>query len=134
MSASRSVVITTRLPSQVCGIGAYSWLADKYRPSDPPPADFIVMEGAAESRTLLGWDAITQFDGHPEKLAQMLDRAGSADVLLHYAGRAYQRFGCPTWMPGVLAKWKEKFPTGRLSIFFHEAPGKLPRLSRQFLL
>jgi hypothetical protein len=92
------------------------------------------MEGSAESRALLGWDAITDFNGNPETLAQALDRAGPANVLLHYAGRAYQRFGCPTWMPGVLAKWRAKFPDGRLSIFFHEAPGKLPRLSRQFLL
>ena len=134
MSASPSVVITTRLPPQICGIGAYSWLAHQHRPSDSPPAEFFVMEGAAESRALLGWDAITDFNGNPEKLAQALDRAGPASILLHYAGRAYQRFGCPTWMPGVLAKWKAKFPDGRLSIFFHEAPGKLPRLSRQFLL
>ncbi len=134
MSASRSLVITTRLPPQVCGIGAYSWLAHKHRPNGSSPTEFFVMEGAAESRALLGWDAITEFNGSPQKLAQALDRAGSANVLLHYAGRAYQRFGCPTWMPGVLAKWREKFPDGRLSIFFHEAPGKLPRFSRQFLL
>ena len=134
MNLPRSVVITTRLPPQVCGIGAYSWLAHKHRPNDSPPAEFLVMEGAADSRALLGWDAITDFNGNPQTLAQALDRAGPANVLLHYASRAYQRFGCPTWMPGVLAKWKAKFPEGRLTIFFHEAPGKLPRLSRQFLL
>jgi hypothetical protein len=134
MSVPRSVVITTRLPPQICGIGTYSWLAHKHRPDNVPPAEFFVMEGAAESRALLGWDGITNFNGNPETLAQALDRAGPANVLLHYAGRAYQRFGCPTWMPGVLAKWKAKFPEGRLSIFFHEAPGKLPRLSRHFLL
>jgi hypothetical protein len=134
MSASRSVVITTRLSPQVCGIGAYSWLAHQHRPNRLPPAEFLVMEGAAESRALLGWDAIADFNGNPKTLALALDRAGPANVLLHYAGRAYQRFGCPTWMPGVLAKWKAKFPDGRLTIFFHEAPGKLPRFSRQFLL
>ena len=31
------------------------------------------------------------------------------DGRLHYAGRAYQRFGCPVWLPGVLATWKRKF-------------------------
>ena len=134
MSASSSVVITTRLPPQICGIGAYSWLAHQHRPNDSPPIEFFVMEGAAESRALLGWDAITEFNGNPKKLAQALDRAGPANVLLHYAGRASQRFGCPTWMPEVLAKWKAKFPDGRLSIFFHETPGKFPRFSRQFLL
>jgi len=92
------------------------------------------MEGAAESRALLGLDAINDFRGDPGKLQQALDRAGAANVLLHYAGRAYQRFGCPTWMPGVLARWKAKFPDGHLTVFFHEMPGKLPRLSRHFLL
>jgi hypothetical protein len=37
-------------------------------------------------------------------------------------------------MPGVLSRWKTRFPAGRLTVFFHEAPGKLPRLSRHFLL
>jgi hypothetical protein len=134
MSAPSAVVITTRLPPQICGVGAYSWLAHKHRPDDLSPADFVVMEGAAESRALLGWDAIDDFHGDPVKLGQALDRAGPANVLLHYAGRAYQRFGCPTWMPRVLSKWKAKFPEGRLTVFFHEAPGKLPRLSRHSLL
>lgn len=134
MSALPAVVITTRLPPQICGVGAYSWLAHKHRPPGSSPADFIVMEGATESRALLGWDAINDFHGDPRKLGQTLDRAGPANVLLHYAGRAYQRFGCPTWMPRVLSEWKKKFPEGRLTVFFHEAPGKLPRLSRHFLL
>ena len=134
MSAPPAVIITTRLPPQICGIGAYSWLAHKHRPDDSSPAHFLVMDGAAESRALLGWDAITDFNGDPGKLGQALDRAGPANVLLHYAGRAYQRFGCPTWMPGVLGKWKAKFPEGRLTVFFHEMPGKLPRLSRHFFL
>jgi len=134
MSASPAVVITTRLPPRICGVGAYSWLAHKHRPAGFSPAEFIVMEGAAESRALLGWDAITEFHGNPGKLGQALDRAGPANVLLHYAGRAYQRFGCPAWMPRILSKWKAKFPEGRLTVFFHEAPGKLPRLSRHFLL
>jgi hypothetical protein len=134
MSPRPLVIVTTRLPPQTCGIGAYSWLAHTYRPADSSPAHFLVMEGAAESRALLGGNAITDFDGDPAKLKQALDRAGSANVLLHYAGRAYQRVGCPAWMPGVLAKWKAKFPDGRLTVFFHELPGKLPLLSRHFLL
>jgi len=134
MRASPAVVITTRLPPKICGVGAYSWLAHKHRPDCFLPAEFIVMEGAAQSRDLLGWDAINEFHGDPGKLEQALDRMGPANILLHYAGRAYQRFGCPTWMPRVLSKWKAKFPMGRLTVFFHEAPGKLPRLSRHFLL
>jgi hypothetical protein len=134
MSAPPAVIITTRLPPQICGIGTYSWLAHKHRPNDSPPATFLVMDGAVESRALLGWDAITSFNGDPGELGQALDRAGPANVLLHYAGRAYQRFGCPTWMPGVLSRWKAKFPNGSLTVFFHEMPGKLPPLSRHFLL
>ena len=124
MSARPLVIITTRLPPQICGIGAYSWLAHKHRPNDSSPADFLVMEGAAESRALLGWDAITDFNGDPGKLEQALDRAGPANVLLHYAGRAYQRFGCPTWMPGVLTNWKGEI-SARTSHRF------LPRSARQ---
>lgn len=134
MSAPSTVIISPRLPPQICGIGAYSWLAHKHRPDDSSPARFLVMDGAAESRALLEWDAITEFNGDSGKLGEALDRAGPANVLLHYAGRAYQRFGCPTWMPGVLGKWKAKFPAGRLTVFFHEMPGKMPRLSRHFIL
>lgn len=134
MSPRPLVIVTTRLPPQTCGIGAHSWLAHKYRPDGSSPAQFLVMEGAAESRALLGGNVITDFNGDPGKLGQALDRAGSANVLLHYAGRAYQRLGCPTWMPGVLAKWKAKFPDGHLTVFFHEVPGKVPPLSRHFLL
>jgi hypothetical protein len=132
MSPRPLVIVTTRLLPQTCGIGAYSWLAHQHRPDGSSPAHFLVMEGAAESRALLGQSAITDFDGDPGKLGQALDQAGSANVLLHYAGRAYQRLGCPTWMPGVLAKWKAKFPEGHLTVFFHELPGKLPLLSRHF--
>ncbi|MEY2564274.1 MAG: hypothetical protein QOH88_2467 [Verrucomicrobiota bacterium] len=134
MSASPALVITTRLPPQVCGIGAYSWLAHKHRPDKSARDEFLVMEGAAESRAELGYDAITDFSGDPKALAQALRRAGTVSVLLHYAGRAYQRFGCPTWLPGVLRKWKSEFPSGRLTVFFHEVPGEMPRLSRHFLL
>ncbi|HEV2840268.1 MAG TPA: hypothetical protein VGW39_02995 [Chthoniobacterales bacterium] len=134
MSAPPAVIITTRLPPQICGIGAHSWLAHKHRPDDSAPARFLVLDGAAESGALLGLDAITDFNGDPRRLGQALDRAGLANVLLHYAGRAYQRFGCPIWMPGVLRRWKTKFPEGRLTVFFHEIPGRLPRLSRHFLL
>lgn len=133
MSALPAIVITTRLPPRICGVGAHSWLAHKYRPDDSRPVQFFVMEGASESRTLLGWSAITDFHGDSRKLEQGLGRAGATDVLLHYAGRGYQRFGCPIWLPGVLRNWKARFPNGRLTVFFHEVPGERPRLSRHFL-
>src|SRR4051812_39887924 len=99
------VVVTTRLPPQTCGIGTYSWLAYRHRPPNSVAAQFIVMEGASQSRALLKLNAVTDFNGDSTRLAQALDRAGTANVLLHYAGRAYQRFGCPTWMPDVFEDW-----------------------------
>jgi hypothetical protein len=91
------------------------------------------MDGADASRAFLGIDSITGFDGDGTKLLRTLNRLGSADLLLHYAGRAYQRFGCPIWMPRALQRWKRKFPEARLTVFFHEVPGDLPITSRHFL-
>lgn len=134
MTAGARVVITTRLPPRICGVGTYSWLVHKYWPSDSNLAQFIVMEGASESRSMLGYDAISDFHGDPKTLAQILDRSGATSILLHYAGRAYQRYGCPIWMPRVLRNWKTKFPNARLIVFFHEVPGEQSRLSRHFIL
>jgi hypothetical protein len=133
MNELPAVVITSRLPPLVCGVGTYSWLAHKYRPNDSAAAQFLVVEGAAASRAQLDWNAITDFHGDPKELTRALDRVGAGEILLHYAGRAYQPYGCPVWLPGVLRKWKVKFPNGRLTIFFHEVPGELPRVSPQFL-
>jgi len=130
MSAERLAIITTRLPPAVCGIGTYSWLLRQHWPNENSTIEFLVMDGSAKA-TSLG-DRVTAFNGSGTQLARELERIGSADVLLHYAGRAYQRFGCPTWMPGVLMKWKQKFPGGRLAIFFHELSGRFPITSRQF--
>ena len=62
-----------------------------------------------------------------------LARIGTADVVLHYGARAYHRLGCPVWLPGVLAKWKQRFG-GRLMIIVHELPGEMPMTSRHFWL
>jgi hypothetical protein len=116
------VIITSRLPPEVCGIGTYSWLLQRHWPISGSRAQFFVIDGAAQSTAELGHSAITEFDQDPEKLAQALIRSGDGDVLLHYAGRAYHRYGCPTWLPPVLRAWKAKSPAGRLLIFFHELP------------
>ena len=126
------VIVTTRLPPLMCGIGTYSWLSRKYWPEKLSGVQFVVMEGAQASRTLLGLDAVTEFNGNAGRLAIVLDRAGDSDVILHYAGRAYQRFGCPRWMPRVFSRWKLKFPQARLLIFFHELPAEVPITSRHF--
>jgi hypothetical protein len=126
------VIITTRLPPQVCGIGTYSWLLHRHWPSRSPETKFLVVDGAAQSAASLGYPAISDFHSRGRELSMQLDRAGDADVLLHYAGRAYQRYGCPVWLQRVLQNWKTKFPNATLLVFFHELPGDFSFTSRYF--
>jgi hypothetical protein len=133
MNARRSAIITTRLPPAACGIGAYSVELRRHWPNESA-VEFLVVDDAASAAPPGEGDRVTQFDAAAQKLTRELTRVGEADALLHYAGRAYQRFGCPTWMPGVLTQWKQKFPGSRLMIFFHELPGELPMTSRHYWL
>ena len=125
-------VVTTRLPPATCGIGAFSQLLREHWPNDGRPVNFLVMEGAAAVDR--GSDSVTAFNGDGAELARALSRVGNADVLLHYAGRAYHRLGFPLWMPRALTKWRRQFPAGRLMVFFHEVPGELPITSRHHWL
>lgn len=133
MSARPFVIITTRLPPASCGIGAYSLQLRKHWPIETP-AHFVVIDGAAEPEGLIASDTITEFNGDADRLSRVLRQVGVADVLLHYAGRAYHRLGCPRWLPRVLKEWKQHYPSGRLLIFFHELPGPMPITSRHFWL
>jgi hypothetical protein len=126
------VIITTRLPPQVCGIGTYSWLLHRHWPLDRSETRFLVIDGAAESAASLHGSNISDFHGSARELARQLDQAGNVNVFLHYAGRAYQRYGCPIGLPRVLQKWKTKFPDARLLVSFHELPGNFPITSRYF--
>ncbi len=128
------VIITTELPPAMCGIGTYSWLLRTHLPNDFSPIEFLVNKKAPGAETTSRGDPVTAFDGGADKLAAALTRIGTANVLLHYAGRAYQRFGSPNWMPRVLAKWKKKVPDSRLFIVVHELPAKFPITSRHFWL
>ncbi len=132
MNALPLAILTTRLPPQTCGIGTYSWLASLHRPEGSPPARFIVMEGAIDSRSFLGCPEISEFNGSPKILEQLLP-AEPANLLVHYAGRAYDRYGCPHWLPRVLSKWRSKYPENRLTVFFHELPGSISWWSRHYL-
>jgi hypothetical protein len=133
MSTPPLVVVTTRLPPQVCGIGTYSWLLHQHWPDQNARTQFLVIDGAAESATALQLEQISEFSAQSKKLSDTLERVGPADVLLHYAGRAYHRFGSPRWLPGILRNWKTKFPSGRLLIIFHELPANnFPITSRFF--
>ena len=128
------VVITTRLPPATCGIGTYSWLLRKNWPEQTGATEFLVVEDREGAVGMTTQDAVSIFANDATRLRRELDRIGSADVLLHYAGRAYQRFGFPSWMPVVLKRWKRKFPGNRLMIFFHELPGDFRKTSPHFWL
>ncbi len=134
MRAQPFVIITTRLPPATCGIGNYSALLRNHWPDKSSAVEFLVVEDAPVERSIAPGDSVTPFQGSSAQLARELERIGAADVLLHYAGRAYQRFGCPLWMPGVLARWKRKHPDSRLFIFAHELPGEMRITSRHFWL
>ena len=114
------VVITTRLPPQVCGIGTYSWELQQHWPEPERRVEFLVMDEAAEPPGR----AATAFHGEGSQLKRLLARVGAADVVLHYSGRGYHRLGCPLWLPSVLGEWKKQHPTARLLVFFHEVPGR----------
>ena len=135
MMGNPPAVISTRLAPGECGIGAHSLLLRKHWPGAERPVDFIVMAGASGEAMVAPQDRVAEFGGDPARLARELERLGGGDVILHYAGRAYQRLGFPYWMPGVFRRWKQKHPNARLLVLFHEVPGgDLPITSRHFWL
>lgn len=134
MSDRPLAIITTRLPPAICGVGAYSALLRKHWPQNGAPVEFLVMDGAREAHRVREGDRITQFDGDGGKLTAALGRLGGTDIILHYVGRAYARWAGPVWLPHVLARWKQKFPAGRLLVFVHEVPGDSSFTSRHFWL
>lgn len=132
MNARPLVIVTTRLPPAVCGIGTYSWLLQQHWPDSAREVRYFVVDGSTASSRDLNLSGIAEFGLDPRRLARLLAEVGPADVLLHYAGRAYHHFGCPRWLPGVLAAWKKQTPGGHLAILFHELPGKFPITTRHY--
>lgn len=127
------LIISTRLPPQLCGVGTFSWHLEQHWPGDTSQHRFLVVEGADDSRLLLKREAIGEVGKGYRNLGKMLRSSGAIDVLLHYAGHGYQRFGCPVGLVKVLRDWKMKFPTSRLIVFFHEIPGRPSFTSRRYL-
>ncbi|MEP6821106.1 MAG: hypothetical protein ABI946_02025 [Chthoniobacterales bacterium] len=126
-------IITTRLPPATCGIGTYSSLLQKHWPDSDRTAVFMVVE--ATTGELTASERKIEFGGDGSRLAHALESLGGTDVILHYAGRAYQRYGLPIWLPSVLRGWKKRFPSARLMVIFHEVPGGgLPITSPHFWL
>lgn len=125
-------IITTRLPPQICGVGTFSWLLDRSWPGDTSQHRFLVVDRGTGIGTGGSNDNVCAFGSDWRVLGRALDETGSADVLLHYAGRAYHPLGCPGGMVRALSKWKSKNPDSRLIIFFHELPASLPLLNRHY--
>jgi hypothetical protein len=132
MSSRPFVIITTRLPPAACGIGTYSWQLRQNWPGAAQRVEFLVTDSAATAEA--GADGVTEFSGSGTVFSEQLERIGSADLLIHYAARAYQRFGCPVWLPGAITRWKARFPGSRVMLLVHEMPGKLPMRSKHFWL
>ncbi len=127
-------IVTTRLPPATCGIGTYSSLLRQHWPGPGRTVEFLVIEGADAAKREVNGDSITQFNNDARELATALQRLGRAEVLLHYAGRAYHRRGCPVWMPRVFVEWKHRFPGARLMVYFHELPGEMRITSLHYWL
>jgi hypothetical protein len=132
MNEKPLVVITTRLPPAMCGIGTCSWLMREHWPNES--VRFLVLDEAPSNATTSRGDSVTSINGGADALTRELDRIGAADIVLHYAGRAYHRFGFPFWLPRALSRWKRRYPESRLAVFVHEVPGALPMTSRHYWL
>src|SRR5947209_7167511 len=128
MKTKPLLVITTRLPPAICGIGTYSYRLREHWPNESRRIEFLTVDPGTSPRG----DRVTSFA--PRSLLRELRRIGAAEVLLHYAGRAFHRYGFPFWLPRVLQAWKREMPDSRVSVFFHELPGPLPITSPHYWL
>ena len=128
------VIVTPQLAPRSCGLGAYAWELDRHWPDQNSVNRFLVLRDAALSREHLGVSKIDAFPASAQGLADTLEGAQTDDVLLHYAGRAYHRFGFPRWMPKAFARWRGGSSRRRLHVIFHELPADLPLLSKQGIL
>lgn len=125
-------IISTRLPPQICGVGTFSWLLDRHWPGGVSQHRFLVVDDGKHAHSIAADRDVRAFGDDWDLLSRLLEELGSTDVLLHYAGRAYQPLGCPRGLARALSRWKARFPTGRLIIFFHELPARLPLFNRHY--
>jgi glycosyltransferase involved in cell wall biosynthesis len=126
-------VVAPRLPPEICGVGNYAWELHRAWPL-PRPISWLVLFGADASRRAWPNENIHSFAARAGEFETLLSAQPGRDVLLHYAGRAYDRFGFPFWMAEGFARWEAKDPGRRLHVVFHELAAHLPLLSRQGIL
>ncbi|MFN2477052.1 MAG: hypothetical protein ABR526_12025 [Chthoniobacterales bacterium] len=134
MEVAPLLIVAPRLPPRACGIGTYAWQLNQHWPRDGAANQFLVFADAAASREHLRTERIREFPAEARGFAGVLEQSGAADVLLHYAGRAYHRFGFPRWMPRAFAAWRNRDASRRLHVMFHELPADLPLFSKQGIL
>ncbi len=127
-------IVAPRLPPRACGIGTYAWALHQHWPGRHSQNRFLVFAEAAASREYLGDQTIEEFPAHAARFADFLEQQEATDVLLHYAGRAYHRFGFPRWMPDAFTIWQRRDARRRLHVIFHELPANFPLLSKQGIL
>src|SRR4051812_35999995 len=108
MQTRRLLILTTRLPPQVCGVGTFSWLLHQAWPENGGSQEFVVVDGAESSHQMLQSTRIAEFRGDWKTLGKLLSSNDSTDLLLHYTGRGYHWLGCPVGLAKVLKQWKAK--------------------------
>lgn len=128
MKARPLAIITTELPPATCGIGSYSWNLRRHWPNESRPVEFLVRQDDGTARH----DPVTVIGTNRDVLVRELERIADADVLLHFAGRAYHRLGFPFWLASALEKWKRRHRDARLGVFVHEMPAPFPITSHHF--
>lgn len=134
MGSKPLVFVAPRLSPHPCGLGQYAWELHRHWPAGDEGRRFVVFGDAKLSRDHLQMPAIEQFSASASSLCNLLEQQNTDDVLLHYAGRAYHRFGFPRWMPRAFQDWQRRGEARRLHIIFHELPADLPLLSKQGIL
>jgi hypothetical protein len=125
----RIALIAPRLPPHDCGVGDYAWELSRHWPTSGA-FHFFVTDGVAASSEVLQTEEITSFGTSGDRLVEQLETNTTQDVLLQYAGRAYQRFGAPRWLLTGLRKWRERDQARRLHVMFHELPASPSLLSK----
>jgi len=100
-------------------------MVGKYWPAGTKVIHLVDAE-AKESAAHLGISNVLQMERSAASLLEQLEKHPHADILLQYAGRGYDRYGCPFWMLSALKKWRKNHPAQKLVVFFHELWGKVP--------
>jgi hypothetical protein len=123
-------VITPRLPPAIDGIGDYcrqlwnQWpqenSSDEQSATEKNRWDFLVCEGAVESKRHWQEVDVFNFEKSTAGLLQGLAKTKSATVVLQYVGYGYDRDGQPVWLAEALSKWRGADPSRQLIVMFHE--------------